>query len=105
MSVFALLIINVYCATCKIRHHVSTTFDARIRKVNCKNKNVLEVLVQVIRTHSYSRHLQFLKNVYCVKRNVNFEKKIYNIVLPSAVEGTFVGSAVKYIVVCNIIVK
>ena len=30
--------------TCKIRHHVFTTFDARIRNVKCKNKNVLEVL-------------------------------------------------------------
>ena len=56
--------------TCKIRHHVFTTFDARIRNVKRKNKSVLEVLkssiyislfeprqaikfhVQVIRTHS-----------------------------------------------------
>ena len=31
--------------TCKIRHHVFTTFDARIRNVKYKNrKNVLEVL-------------------------------------------------------------
>ena len=30
--------------TCKIRHHVFTTFDARIRNVKCKNKNVLEIL-------------------------------------------------------------
>ena len=27
-----------------IRHHVFTTFDARIRNLKCKNKNVLEVL-------------------------------------------------------------
>ena len=30
--------------TCKIRHHVFTTFSARIRNVKRKNKNVLEVL-------------------------------------------------------------
>ena len=30
--------------TCKIRHHVFTIFDARIRNVKRKNKNVLEVL-------------------------------------------------------------
>ena len=30
--------------TCKIRHHVFTTFDAHIRNVKCKNKNFLEVL-------------------------------------------------------------
>ena len=29
--------------TCKIRHHVFTTFDVRIGDVKCKNKNVLEV--------------------------------------------------------------
>ena len=33
-----------FLTTCKIRHHVFTTFDARIRNVKCKNKNVLEVL-------------------------------------------------------------
>ena len=30
--------------TCKIRHHVSTTSDARIRNLKCKNKNILKVL-------------------------------------------------------------
>ena len=30
--------------TCKIRHHVFTTFDAHIRNVKCKNNNVIEVL-------------------------------------------------------------
>ena len=30
--------------TCKIRHHIFTTFDALIGKVKSKNKNVLEVL-------------------------------------------------------------
>ena len=30
--------------TCKVRHHVFTTFDAHIRNVKCENKNVLEVL-------------------------------------------------------------
>ena len=30
--------------TCKIRHHVFTTSDARIRNVKRKNKNILEVL-------------------------------------------------------------
>ena len=29
--------------TCKIRHHVFTTFDVRIGNVKRKNKNVLEV--------------------------------------------------------------
>ena len=30
--------------SCKIRHHVFTTFDARIWNLKCKNKDVLEVL-------------------------------------------------------------
>ena len=30
--------------TCKIRHHVFTIFDTRIRNVKCKNKNILDVL-------------------------------------------------------------
>ena len=30
--------------TCKIRHQVLNTFDARIRNVKCKNNNVLDVL-------------------------------------------------------------
>ena len=30
--------------TCKIRHHVFSTFDASIRNVKCKNKNVLAVV-------------------------------------------------------------
>ena len=33
-----------FLTTCKIRHHVFTTFDARIRNVKGKNKNVLEPL-------------------------------------------------------------
>ena len=34
----------VFSTTCKIRHHVFTTFNACIRNVKCKNKNVPEVL-------------------------------------------------------------
>ena len=33
-----------FLTTCKIRHHVFTTFETRIRNVKCKNKNVLGVL-------------------------------------------------------------
>ena len=35
---------NLGWTICKIRHHVFTTLDARIRNVKCKNKNALEVL-------------------------------------------------------------
>ena len=34
----------VFSTTCKIRRHVFTTFNACIRNVKCKNKNVPEVL-------------------------------------------------------------
>ena len=36
--------VRITWTTCKIRHHVFTSFDARTRNIKCKNKNVLEVL-------------------------------------------------------------
>ena len=35
---------HIIGTACKIRHHILTTFDARIRNVKCKTRNVLEVL-------------------------------------------------------------
>ena len=36
--------VRITWTTCKIRHYVFTTFDARIRNVKCNNINVLEFL-------------------------------------------------------------
>ena len=55
----------IFLTTCKIRYHVFTTFDARIRNVKCKNKNVLEPLKSSISHKKSSRRYlnpQFLKN-------------------------------------------
>ena len=62
----------LFLTTCKIRHHVFTTFDARIRNVKGKNKNDLEPLKSSIsRKKSSRRYLnpQFLTNEWTLLNN------------------------------------
>ena len=64
----------LFLTSCKIRHHVFTTFDARIRNVKCKNKNVLEPLKSSISHKKSSEVPKWHKSSISQKR-MNFTNK------------------------------